>query len=96
MAVSRTTGWTLLIGEPAAGLAASVLQYALRIALLTLTAIACSLAASYFIARRVTVPIKALHAEIEALELGNLDAAPPGGPRPISARSTSCAWPSVT
>lgn len=71
-AVSPDTGWTLLIGEPAAGLTASVLQYATRIALLTLAAIAGSLAASYFIARRVTVPIKALHAEIEALDLGNL------------------------
>jgi two-component system, sensor histidine kinase YesM len=67
------TGWTLLIGEPAGGLAASVLQYAMRIALLALIAIACSLAASYFIARRVTVPLKSLHAEIEALHLGNLD-----------------------
>jgi two-component system sensor histidine kinase YesM len=74
-AVSRDTGWTLLIGEPSAGLAASVLQYAVRIALLTLGAIACSLGASYFIARRVTVPIKALHAEIETLDLGNLDKA---------------------
>ena len=82
VAVSKTTGWTLLIGEPSAGLAASVLQYAVRIALLTLTAIACSLAASYFIARRVTVPIKALHAEIEALDLGNLDEAAESGPKP--------------
>ncbi|HTO24234.1 MAG TPA: sensor histidine kinase, partial [Spirochaetia bacterium] len=73
IAVSRDTGWTLLIGEPTGGLAASVLQYAVRIALLALTAITCSLAASYFIARRVTVPLKALHAEIEALGLGNLD-----------------------
>jgi two-component system sensor histidine kinase YesM len=80
-AASQETGWTLLIGEPSAGLAASVLQYALRIALLTLAAIACSLAASYFIARRVTVPIKALHAEIEALDLGNLNKAPEGGPK---------------
>lgn len=72
-ATSQDTDWTLLIGEPSAGLAASILQYALRIAVLTLAAIACSLAASYFIARRVTVPIKALHAEIEALHLGNLD-----------------------
>ena len=81
-AVSRTTGWTLLIGEPSAGLAASVLQYAMRIALLTLAAIACSLAASYFIARRLTVPIKALHAEIEALDLGNLNEAAEGAQRP--------------
>jgi two-component system sensor histidine kinase YesM len=72
-AVSRETGWTLLIGEPAAGLSASVLEYALRIAILTLAAIACSLAASYFIARGVTVPVKALHAEIEALDLESLD-----------------------
>jgi len=81
-AASRTSGWTLLIGEPSAGLAASVLQYAVRIALLTLAAIACSLAASYFIARRVTVPIKALHAEIEALDLENLDKAVEGAARP--------------
>ena len=73
VASSPTTGWTLLIGEPAAGLTESVLQYAARIAALTLAAIACSLAASYFIARRLTVPLKALHAEIEALDLGNLD-----------------------
>jgi sensor histidine kinase YesM len=72
-AVSRDTGWTLFIGEPSGGLAASVLQYAVRIALLALIAITCSLAASYFIARRLTVPLKALHAEIEALDLGNLD-----------------------
>lgn len=81
-AVSRETGWTLLIGEPSAGLAASVLQYAMRIALLTLAAIACSLAASYFIARRVTVPIKELHAEVEALDLGNLDKTTEGTHRP--------------
>jgi len=81
-AVSDDNGWTLLIGEPSAGLAASVLQYAARIALLTFAAIACSLAASYFIARRVTVPIKALHAEIEALDLGNLEQAWPGTKRP--------------
>lgn len=80
-AASRASGWTLLIGEPSAGLAASVLQYAVRIALLTLTVIACSLAASYFIARRVTVPIKALHAEIEALDLGNLEESTQGAPR---------------
>jgi two-component system, sensor histidine kinase YesM len=73
IAASRDTGWTLLIGEPTGGLAASVLQYAVRIALLALIAITCSLAASYFIARRVTVPLKALHMEIEALDLGNLD-----------------------
>ncbi len=82
VAASQATGWTVLIGEPSAGLAASVLQYAVRIALLTLAAIACSLAASYFIARRVTVPIKALHGEIEALDLGNLDTAADGAPRP--------------
>jgi len=73
IATSRDTGWTLLIGEPTGGLAASVLQYAVRIALLALIAITCSLAASYFIARRVTVPLKALHTEIEALGLENLD-----------------------
>jgi two-component system sensor histidine kinase YesM len=73
IAASRDTGWTLLIGEPTGGLAASVLQYAVRIALLALIAITCSLAASYFISRRVTVPLKALHTEIEALDLGNLD-----------------------
>ena len=73
IATSRDTGWTLLIGEPTGGLTASVLQYAVRIALLALIAITCSLAASYFIARRVTVPLKALHADIEALDLGNLD-----------------------
>ena len=72
IATSRDTGWTLLIGEPTGGLTASVLQYAVRIALLALIAITCSLAASYFIARRVTVPLKALHADIEALDLGNL------------------------
>lgn len=80
-AVSQDTGWTLLIGEPAAGLAASVFQYSIRIAILTLTAITCSLAASYFIARRVTVPIKALHAVIESLHLGNLDKTAEGVPR---------------
>ena len=72
-AVSRDTGWTLVIGEPSAGLSANIFQYATRIALLTLTAILCSLVASYFIARRVTVPLKALHEEIESLELHNLD-----------------------
>jgi two-component system, sensor histidine kinase YesM len=82
IATSRDTGWTLLIGEPTGGLAASVLQYAVRIALLALIAITCSLAASYFIARRVTVPLKALHAEIEALDLGNLDEIGAGNPAP--------------
>ncbi|HTX71798.1 MAG TPA: histidine kinase [Rectinemataceae bacterium] len=72
-AVSRETGWTLILGEPSAGLSSSIVQYATRIALLTLSAILCSLAASYFISRRVTVPIKALHSEIEALELHNLE-----------------------
>ncbi len=72
-AVSKDTGWTLVFGEPSTGLSSSILQYATRIALVTLAAILCSLAASYFIARRVTVPIKALHAEIESLELHNLD-----------------------
>lgn len=78
---SGETGWTLVIGEPAAGLSASALQYAARIALLTLAAILCSLAASYLIARRITVPIKALHAEIDGLDLDNLGlaaASPPG------------------
>jgi two-component system sensor histidine kinase YesM len=79
-AVSKDTGWTLIIGEPSAGLSSNILQYATRIALLTLTAILCSLAASYFIARRVTVPIKALHAEIESLELHNLDETEESGP----------------
>ena len=72
-AASRETGWTLILGEPMAGLSSNTLQYATRIALLALTAILCSLVASYFIARRVTVPIKALHGEIESLELHNLD-----------------------
>ncbi len=81
-AVSPDSGWTLLIGEPSAGLTASVLQYAARIALMTLAAIVSSLAASFFIARRVTVPIKALHAEIEALDLGNLDKAVEGTQTP--------------
>jgi two-component system sensor histidine kinase YesM len=80
-AVSRDTGWTLVFGEPSAGLSLSILQYATRIALLTLSAILCSLAASYFIARRVTVPIKALHSEIETLELHNLDDVAGGMPR---------------
>ena len=80
-AVSADTGWTLLIGEPSAGLSASVLQYAVRIALLALAAIAGSLSASYFLARRVTVPINALHAEIEALDLTNLDKTTEGSHR---------------
>jgi two-component system sensor histidine kinase YesM len=80
-AVSRDSGWTLVIGEPSAGLSSSILQYATWIALLALSAILCSLAASYFIARRVTVPIKALHSEIEALELHNLDEVAEGMPR---------------
>lgn len=73
-AVSKDTGWTLVLGEPSAGLTTNTFQYATRIAFLTAVAILCSLVASYFLARRVTVPIKALHTEIEALELGNLDA----------------------
>jgi two-component system, sensor histidine kinase YesM len=80
-AVSKDTGWTLVLGEPSTGLSSSILQYATRIAILTLSAILCSLAASYFIARRVTVPIKALHSEIEALELHNLDKPAEGMPR---------------
>lgn len=80
-AVSRDTGWTLIFGESSAGLSSSILQYSTWIALLTLSAILCSLAASYFIARRVTVPIKALHSEIEALELHNLDKQAEGMPR---------------
>jgi two-component system sensor histidine kinase YesM len=80
-ASSKDTGWTLLIAEPSAGLSASILQYAARIALLTLAAIVCSLAASYFIARRLTVPIKALHAEIDGLDLENLDEIAEGRPR---------------
>ena len=72
-AESKETGWTLILGEPTAGLSSNTLQYAARIAVLALTAILCSLVASYFIARRVTVPIKALHGEIESLELHNLD-----------------------
>jgi Predicted signal transduction protein with a C-terminal ATPase domain len=77
-ATSRETGWILLIGEPSAGLSTSIMQYAARIALLTLGAILCSLVASYFIARRVTVPIKSLHAEIDGVDLHNLDAVAPG------------------
>jgi two-component system sensor histidine kinase YesM len=72
-ASSRDTGWTLVIGEPSTGLSTSILQYTARIAMLTLAAILCSLVASYFIARRLTVPIKALHAEIDGLALENLD-----------------------
>jgi two-component system, sensor histidine kinase YesM len=80
-ALSGETGWTLIIGEPSGRLSASVLQYAARIAFITLAAILCSLAASYLIARRITVPIKSLHAEIDGLDLDNLDRAetsPPG------------------
>jgi len=72
-ATSRETGWTLVLGEPSAGLSTNTLQYASRIAFLTLGAILCSLVASYFLARRLTVPLQALHGEIEALELHNLD-----------------------
>lgn len=72
VATSLNTGWTLIIGEPSTGLAASVWQYATRIVLLCLAAMAGSLAASYFIARQLTVPIKSLHAEIEALDIENL------------------------
>jgi two-component system sensor histidine kinase YesM len=78
-ASSKDTGWVVLIGEPAAGLSTSIMQYAARIALLTLGAILCSLVASYFIARRVTIPIKALHTEIEEVDLENLDDVAPGG-----------------
>ncbi len=70
---SKDTGWIVIIGEPSAGLSTSIMQYTARIALLTLGAILCSLVASYFIARRVTVPIKALHAEIDEVDLANLD-----------------------
>jgi two-component system sensor histidine kinase YesM len=73
-ATSEESGWTLLLGEPAAGLTSSIFQYAVRIAVLAAGAILLSLAASYFIARRVTVPLKALHAEIEALDIENLRA----------------------
>jgi two-component system, sensor histidine kinase YesM len=72
-AASEDTLWTVIIGEPSAGLSTSIMQYTTRIAALTLAAILCSLVASYFIARRVTVPIKALHAEIDETELENLD-----------------------
>lgn len=72
-AASKDTGWIVIIGEPSAGLSSSIIQYTARIALLTLCAILCSLVASYFIARRVTVPIKALHIEIEDVDLENLD-----------------------
>jgi two-component system, sensor histidine kinase YesM len=72
-AASKDTGWTVTIGEPSAGLSTSIMQYTMRIAILTLGAILCSLVASYFIARRVTVPIKALHAEIDETDLDNLN-----------------------
>jgi two-component system, sensor histidine kinase YesM len=77
-AASRDTLWTVTIGEPSAGLSTSIMQYTTRIAVLTLAAILCSLVASYFIARRVTVPIKALHDEIDETDLENLDEAAPG------------------
>ncbi len=77
-ATSPETGWTLLIGDPAEGLTASISQYALRIALVGIGAILLSLGASYFISRRVTVPLKALHAEIESLDLENLRSPAPG------------------
>jgi two-component system sensor histidine kinase YesM len=77
-AVSKDTGWIVIIGEPSAGLSSSIMQYTARIALLTLCAILCSLVVSYFIARRVTVPIKALHMEIEGVDLENLDKVAPG------------------
>jgi two-component system, sensor histidine kinase YesM len=80
-AVSNETGWTLIIGEPAEGLSASIMQYAARIALLALSAILCSLGASYLIARRITGPIKALHAEIDGLDLGNLESVAQSSPR---------------
>jgi two-component system, sensor histidine kinase YesM len=72
-AASKDSGWTVAIGEPSAGLSTSIMQYTTRIAMLTMAAILCSLVASYFIARRVTVPIKALHAEIDETDLENLD-----------------------
>jgi two-component system, sensor histidine kinase YesM len=72
-AVSKDSGWVVTIGEPSSGLSTSIMQYTARIAILTLAAILCSLVASYFIARRVTVPIKALHSEIDETELENLD-----------------------
>jgi two-component system, sensor histidine kinase YesM len=75
---SKDTLWTVTIGEPSAGLSTSIMQYTARIAILTLGAILCSLVASYFIARRVTVPIKALHAEIDGTDLENLDEVAPG------------------
>lgn len=77
-AASKDTGWIVIIGEPSAGLSSSIMQYTARIALLALCAILCSLVASYFIARRVTVPIKALHIEIEEVDLENLDSVAPG------------------
>ncbi len=70
---SRGTGWIVVIGENAAGLSTSIMQYAARIFLFALAAILCSLVASYSIARRLTIPIKALHDEIEGLDIGNLD-----------------------
>jgi len=79
-AVSRETGWTLVLGEPSKGLSANLFQYATRIALLTLVAILCSLGASYFLARRVTVPLQALHGEIESLDLHNLHEPADGKP----------------
>jgi two-component system sensor histidine kinase YesM len=79
-ALSGETGWTLAIGENAAGLSASMLQYAARIALLALAAILCSLAASYLIARRITVPLKSLHVEMDGLDLENLDRVAEGLP----------------
>jgi len=78
-AASKGLGWVVLMGEPAAGLSTSMMQYAVRIAAITLGAILCSLVASYFIARRLTVPIKALHAEIEGVDIGNLDEVSSGG-----------------
>jgi two-component system, sensor histidine kinase YesM len=77
-ATSKDTGWTVTIGEPSAGLSTSIMQYTTRIAVLALAAILCSLVASFFIARRVTVPIKALHAEIDDTDLDNLDDVAPG------------------
>lgn len=80
-ATSRETGWTLVLGAPSAGLTTNTLQYSTRIVFLTLAAILCSLVASYFLARRLTVPLRALHDEIESLELRNLDESlehPPG------------------
>jgi sensor histidine kinase YesM len=78
-ASSVDTGWIVLIGEPAAGLSTSIMQYAVRIFLFTIAAIFCSMVASYYIARRVTIPIKALHKEIEGLDIENLDYDAAGG-----------------